>query len=199
MFFKGKKNHAAIGGMNTMKLAIEQDSYLGPAIKWAGFFIILVAIVFSIKPIHDQHIQEAIVDSAILNQKALYVSQMHQEMLLITSIQYEILHASNQQQISQLLKRLSERVSAYLLHYHQFEGIANNSDADMLKQLNANFEQWYQFNKNLLSYANVVSDSGLINTLNRVELAFSQLDSDFEQSQLLIAQLKQNIDSHKGL
>ena len=60
----------------------------------------------------------------------------------------------------------------------------------VLEQFKTGFEQWHEFNQNLLSYANVVADSGFINTLNMIDLAFSQFESSTNESQQLVAQLK---------
>ena len=126
-------------------------------------------------------------------QKASLISQMHNEMLLITRSHLQIMHASNEKQIKDHLWKLSGLVSDYLIHYHQLEKIVDNTDDGILEKFNTGFEQWHEFNQNLLSYANVVADSDFINTLNMIDLAFSQFDSNTDESLQTIAQLKQDI------
>ena len=90
-------------------------------------------------------------------------------------------------------------ISDYLIHYHQLEGISDDSDTNLLVQFRTGFNQWYSLNKNLLNYANVVADSGFINTLSMIDLTFSQFDRDTDETLLLIAQLKQGIELEGGV
>lgn len=132
-------------------------------------------------------------------QKASLITQMHNEMLLITRSHLQIMHANNEKQIKDQLWKLSGLVSDYLIHYHQLEQIVDDSDKKILEQFKTGFEQWHEFNQNLLSYANVVADSDFITTLNMIGLAFSQFESNSSESLQLVAQLKQDISSDKAL
>jgi hypothetical protein len=176
--------------MNTMELTINQDNYVRAIIKWTSLFIFLTLCVVTINAFHQDRVQKLMADAELLGQKSFLVSQMHKEMLSISRTQLQILHASSEQQVRKNLWRLSELVSEHLVHYHQLKEIADESDADLLMRFRIGFDQWHDFNKNLLAYANVVSDSGFINTLNKVDLAFSQFDNDSAEKQLLITQLK---------
>ncbi len=130
-------------------------------------------------------------------QKASLITQMHNEMLLITRTHLQIMHASNEKQIKDQLSKLSGLVSDYLIHYHQLEKIVDNSDEGILEQFKTGFEQWHDYNQSLLSYVNVVADSGFIKTLNRIDLAFSQFDSNTDESIQVIAQLRKDINKGK--
>ena len=187
-------NRAVISDMNTMELDSNQDSYI-KIIKWISVLLLLSCSVFAVKSLYQHQKQTLIAHSALMQQKSSLITQMHKEMLSITRTQYQILHASSQEEVRQLLWSLSEQVSDYLIYYHRFEGIANHADAEILVQLRNGFDQWHGFNKELLAYANVISDSGFINTLNMIDLAFSQFDSDTDEAVLLIAQLKQSMDN----
>jgi hypothetical protein len=185
--------------MNTMEITIKQDSYIRKIIKWTCLSVLLMLFAIAINTLHQDRLQKLATNAALLGQKSFLVSQMHKEMLSISRTQLQILHASNQQQIKENLWHLSELVSDHLVHYHQLKNIADESDADLLMQFKIGFEQWHYFNKDLLVYANVVSDSGFINTLNKVDLAFSQFDSNSDKKQLLITQLKQDSNNDKSL
>ncbi len=182
-----------------MELTINQDNYVRTIIKWTSLFIFLTLCVVAINTFHQDRLQKLTVDAELLGQKSFLVSKMYNEMLSISQTQLQILHASSEQQVIENLWYLSELVSEHLVHYHQLKEIADESDADLLMRFKIGFDQWYDFNKNLLAYANVVSDSGFINTLNKVDLAFSQFDNNSDEKQLLITQLKQNIDNVRGL
>jgi len=130
-------------------------------------------------------------------QKASLITQMHNEMLLITRSHLQLMHASNEKQIKDQLRKLSGLVSDYLVHYHQLEQIVDSSDGQILEQFNTGFEQWHEYNQNILSYANVVADSGFIKTLNRIDLAFSQFNSNTDESIQIIAQLRKDITNGK--
>ncbi len=181
--------------MNTMRLTVNRDSYIGKMMKWTGLFILLTLCVLAINSFHQQQLKKLLVSSQLLNQKSVLVYQMHNEMLLMSQTQLMILHASNQDEVRQSLWRLSDQVSDYLLHYHKLESIADNTDFETLIKFRTGFEQWHSFNKDLLGYANIVSDTNFINTLNMVDLAFSQFESNSDEAVLLIAQLKQNFDN----
>ncbi|GEM_PF-2762723 len=171
-----------------MESIIKQDRYIGALIKWGCLLVCLSACVFSINTLHQQKLQKLAMQSELLLQKASIITQLHEEMLTITRNQYLILHASDHEQVRQLISNLSVQVTDYLLHYHQLEQIAESSDADLLKQYKFGFKQWHKFNQDLLAYANVVADAGIINSLNMVSLAFTQLDSEPDKPLLLITQ-----------
>lgn len=181
--------------MNTMRSTVNRDNYIGKIMKWTSLFILLTLSVLAINSFHQQQLKKLLVSSQLLEQKSILVYQMHNEMLLMSQTQLMILHASNQDEVRQSLWRLSEQVSDYLLHYHQLEAIADNTDFETLTKFRTGFEQWHSFNKDLLGYANIVSDTNFINTLNMVDLAFSQFESNSDEAALLIAQLKQNFDN----
>jgi hypothetical protein len=143
-----------------------------------------------INTFHQDKLKELAINSALFKQKSFLVSQMHSEMLSISRTQLQVLHSSSEQQAKENLWQLSELVSDHLAHYHQLKNITDDSDAELLMRFRFGFEQWHDFNENLLGYANVISDSGFINTLNKVDLAFSQFDSNSDKKQLLITQLK---------
>ncbi len=176
--------------MNTIELTIRQDSYVGTVMKWTSMFIFLLICGIGINTLHQQQMQKLLTSSNQLKQKSFLVSQMHDEMLSMSRTQLQILHASSDQQVKTYLRHLSELVSDHLIHYYQLKKIADDSDANLLMQFKIGFEQWHDFNENLLSYANIVSDSDFINTLKMVDMAFSQLDQDPEKTLLLISQLK---------
>lgn len=182
-----------------MEHTFNQDSYTRTVIKWTSLFIFFAVLAISARSIHHHQLQKLSLGSESFNQKASLITKMHSEMLSMTRTQYQILHASDQSEVKQLLWSLSEQVSAYLVHYHQLEGIADDSDTEILMQFRTGFEQWHGFNKNLLGYANVISDSGFISTLNMIDLAFSQFDSNPDEALLLIAQLKQHVDYQEGV
>jgi hypothetical protein len=176
--------------MNTMELTINQDSYTGATIKWACLFIFLTLCAIGINTLHQDQLQKLMASSELLKQKSFLLSQMHDEMLSISHTQLQILHATNEQQVKENLRHLSELVTDHLVHYYQLKNIVDESDAELLMQFRTGFEQWHDFNETLLGYANVIADSGFINTLNMVDLAFSQLDSDADETLLLISQLR---------
>lgn len=176
--------------MNTMELTMNQDSYIGTTIKWTCLFILLTLCAIGINTLHQNQLQKLMTSSALLKQKSFLVSQMHNEMLSISHTQLQILHASNEQQVKENLRHLSELVTDHLFHYYQLKNIADESDAELLMRFRIGFDQWHNFNEDLLGYANVVADTGFINTLNMVDLAFSQLDSDADETLLLISQLR---------
>lgn len=180
-----------------MELAYKQDSYLKTISKWGALAICLYLCAIGIKTIHSYQLNKIITFNMASVQKASLITQMHNEMLLITRSHLQIMHASNEKQIKDHLWKLSGLVSDYLIHYHQLEKIIDNSDDGILEQFNTGFEQWHEFNQNLLRYANVVSDSDFINTLNRIDLAFSQFDSNTDESLQIIAQLRQDINKEK--
>lgn len=181
-----------------MEMAIKRGSGTGSIVKWTGLFILWAFFASAILSFHQQQLQKLKADSELLNQKSFLISQMHDEMLLISRLQLQILHASNYQQVKEKLMRLSDLVSDHLLHYHQLKSIADVTDVDLLEQYKLGLDRWYGFNKDLLAYANVVSDSSFINTLNKIDLAFSQFDDDNNEALLLIAQTKQ-VNNSKGL
>lgn len=184
--------------MKTMEIENYRDSYNGALIKWTGLFIFMALFAVGINTMHQQQIQKLKTESEFIKHKSYLVSQMHDEMLLISRAQLQILHASNHQQVKENLLRLSELVSNHLVHYHQLKSMADETDVDLLEQYKFGLDKWYGFNKDLLAYANVVSDSSFINTLNKIDLAFSQFDNDNNEALLLIAQTKQD-NSSKGL
>lgn len=170
--------------MNTMEL-INQDSYVGTIIKWTSLFISLVLCATSMNTLRQQELQKLTADMDLLNQKSSLIFQMHQEMLSMSRMQLQILHASNEEEVRKNLKNLSQLISDHLIHYHQLQSITSESDAPILMRFRIAFEQWHGFNRNLLAYANVVSDTGFINTLNKVDLAFPQFDSSSDEKRLL--------------
>lgn len=191
--------HAVIYGMDTMELRNRQESYGKLLIKGMTLIVVLAVLMPGIKSVHEDYLNSLTINSDFLNKKSFLITQMHQEMLSITRTQYEILHASNHGQVRQLLLSLSNGVSDYLGHYHQFEEIYGSTDTEILNQFNTSFRRWYSFNKDLLYYANVVSDADFINTLNKIDLAFGQFDTDPNEALLLIAGLRKDVNSYKGL
>lgn len=186
-----------------MELTLNKDAHVRTIIKWTCVFIILTLCVMGINNLHQAYVQEikakANANAILINQKTFLIIQMHKEMLTISRTQLQILHASSEQEVRDHLWRLSELVSDHLVHYHQLKNITDESDSDLLMQFRSGFDQWHGFNKSLLAYANVVADSGFINILNKVDLAFSQLDSDTDERQVLITQLNQSVNNTKGL
>lgn len=176
--------------MNTMRLTVNQDSNIGAIMKWACLSILLTLCLLGINSLHQQQLQKLIINSELLKQKSFLVSKMHGEMLSISRMQLQILQASNEQQVKKDLRQLSELLADHLLHYYQLKNIADDSDVELLEKYKVGFKQWHDFNEDLLAYAKVISDSGFINTLNMVDLAFSQLDQDTDKTLLLISQLK---------
>jgi hypothetical protein len=182
-----------------MELAYKQDSLLKTISKWTALAICLYLCAIGLKTFHSYQLHKIISVNMASVQKASLITQMHNEMLLITRSHLQIMHASNEKQIKDQLWKLSGLISDYLIHYHQLEKIVDSSDEGILEQFNTGFEQWHEFNQNLLSYANVVADSDFINTLNMIDLAFSQFESNTDESLQLMAQLKQDISSDKVL
>jgi hypothetical protein len=199
VFAKGIIKDAAISLMKAIDITIHKNPDAGIVIKLTFLFIFLTLSVMGMNTLYQEQREKLAAKSELLNQKSSLVVQMHKEMLSISSTQLQILHASSEQQVKENLWQLSQLVSDHLIHYHQLENIVDESDAHILMQFRIGFDQWNGFNKNLLSYANVVSDSGFINTLNKVNLAFSQFDSSSDERQLLITQLKQDINNEQGL
>lgn len=159
-----------------LEMTVNRGSGSRSIVKWTGLFIWWAFFVSAMLTFHQQQLQKLKVDSELLSQKSFLVSQMHDEMLLISRLQLQILHASNHQQVKEKLMRLSDLVSDHLFHYHQLKSIADDSDVDLLNKFKLGFEKWRDFNEDLLIYANSVSDSGFINILNKVDMAISQLD-----------------------
>jgi hypothetical protein len=176
--------------MNTMELTINRDSYIEKIIKWTCLFIFLTLCGIGIIKLHQEQLQKLAASSALLKQKSYLVSRMHDEMLSISRTQLLILHASHEDQVRTNLKHLAELVSDHLVHYYQLKKIADESDAELLMKFRMGFEKWHNFNEDLLGYANVIADSGFINTLNMVDMAFSQLDQDADEALLLVSQLR---------
>jgi hypothetical protein len=182
-----------------MEIAYNQDSFIQKLTKWTVLGICIYLSVIGLSTFHSYQVQKIASNNMVTMQKSSLISQMHNEMLLITRTQLQILHASNESEVRKLLWILSELVSDYLIHYQQLEGIADGSDTDLLAQFRTGFDQWHSFNKNLLAYANVVADSDFINTLNIIDMAFSQLDRDSNETLLLIAQLKDHSTNTNSL
>lgn len=182
-----------------MAFAYKQDNLTGTLAKWfaLGIFISLSIIVLS--TFHSSQLHKLNLSNQLSMQKSSLITQLHSEMLLITRTQLQILHASSEQEARAQLWKLSELVSEYLIHYHQLEGLSDSSDAVLLTQFRRGFEQWHSLNKSLLNYANVVADTGFINTLNRIDLAFSQFDNTTGKTLQLIAQLRQDVDHENEL
>ena len=176
--------------MNTMEFTMKQDSYIATITKWTFLLIFLTFCITGINTLHQKQLQKLVINSELLKQKSFLVSQMHDEMLSISRTQLQILHASSEQQVKKDLRQLSELVMDHLVHYYQLKNIADESDADLLMQFRIGFDKWHNFNQDLLGYANVIADSGFINTLNMVDMAFSQLDQDSDKALLLISQLR---------
>jgi hypothetical protein len=183
--------------MDKRESGFNQNNVRNVIIRWTAMFMLFSLCVFSALSIHQEQLKKLAVNSELLTQKSSLITQLHKDMLSVTKTQYQILHASNQQEVKQRLVTLSGQVSDYLTHYYQFEQISDSSDTLLLIQFKAGFSKWYQYNKELLSYANSVSDSGFINTLNMVDFAFSRLDTD--EAFLIIAQQKQAVDDVKGI
>ncbi|GJM05668.1 MAG: hypothetical protein DHS20C09_16640 [marine bacterium B5-7] len=180
-----------------MELAYKQGGFLTTFSKWTALIICLYFCAIGLKTFHHNQMHKITTTNTVSLQKASLITQMHNEMLLITRSHLQIMQASNEQQIREQLWRLSGLVSDYLIHYHELEQIIDNSDERVLRQFKTGFTQWYEFNKDLLSYANVVADSGFINTLNMIDLAFSKFDSNSEETLHLIAQLKKSSDNNE--
>jgi len=176
-----------------MGLTRKKDSFFD-VIKWIGFFIFLFLCVMGINTLHQQQLQNLKTSSLLLKQKSFLVSQMHEEMLSMSRIQLQIFQASDYQQVKDNLQQLSKLVSNHLVHYHQLNNIADESDTDLLMQFRISFEKWHSFNENLLTYGNVVSDSGFIHILNKVDLAFSQIDLNPDDAIQIIAEFRRDTD-----
>lgn len=176
--------------MYTTQLTLNHDRHIWTSIKWTALFFVLILCITSIINLHNNQIQKLEAQSEILNQKSFLVSKMHEDMLSISRMQLQILHARNEQQVKNNLRQLSELISTQLFNYYQLKNIANESDTDLLVRFKSAFEKWHDFNENLLSYANVISDIDFINTLNKVDMAFSQFDQNDDAGLLLISQLK---------
>ncbi len=146
--------------------------------------------LIGIKSLYNLHKLALIAQSELLKEKSNLTTEMHIEMLSITRTQYEILHSSSHDEVRQSLSSLSNQVSNYLMNYHQLKDLADSSDIEILAQFNRSFNQWHDYNKTLLNYANVVSDVGFIDTLKRIDMAFSQFEMDSSDAILLIAELK---------
>ena len=171
------------------EIAINRGIYRTAVLKWTGLFIFLTLCLSSLHSFHQHHMQTLKIESERLNQKSYLVKQLHNEMLLITRAQLNLLHASNHTQVKHTLSELSTLISNHLVHYYELKNIADDSDTELLMKFKAGFEKWQLFNEDLLSYANRVSDSEFINTLNKVDMAISQLDEN--ETLLLISQLKE--------
>jgi len=176
--------------MNTTKAKIRQDNYIGTLFKWTCLSLFFMLCAMLINTLHQDQLQKLTVNSDLFKQKSFLISEMYNEMLSISRMQLEILHSSSEQQIRENLWQLSELVSDHLVHYHQLKSITDESDTELLMSYQISFDKWHGFNNDLLDYANIVSDSGFINILNKVDLAFSQLDSDVDEKLLLVTQLK---------
>ena len=176
--------------MNMMEITINRDSSINAIIKWTGLFVFLTFCASGLISLHQYQSEKLIFESELLKQKSLLVTQMHNEMLLISRTQLELLHASNEQQVKTKLVSLSALIADHLIHYHQLKKIADESDTVLLNKFKLGFEKWQGFNQDLLTYATIISDPGFIYTLNKVDLAISQLDEN--ETQLLITQLKNN-------
>ena len=177
------------------ELAINRDRNTQAMIKWTAMFMFLTLSTWAIFYLHQTHSQKLQAESQLLHQKSYLVSKMHNQMLNISRTQLELLHASNQHEVKTKLSVLTTLVSEHLVHYYQLRNIADENDADMLRKFKAGFDKWQGFNESLLTYANVISDSGFINTLNKVDLAISQLDEDSDKALLLISQIQQSEDN----
>lgn len=186
---KESAHMAVISVMNTIAIPLRKDKYV-EVMKWTGLFIVLLLCATAIFSVHQQQLQKLMAETDLLNKKTHLVSKMHDEMLLITSVQLQILHASSEQQVKLKLQYLSELISNHLINYHQLKAIADESDAELLSKFKISFDKWQVYNQDLISYANAVSDSGFINTLNKVNLTFSQLNEEENDTLLLITQLK---------
>lgn len=182
-----------------MELAYKQGCFIKMFARWIAFGVCIYLSVFGLKAYHSYQIQITSSSNLAAIQKSSLITQMHNKMLSITRIQLQILHASNEHETREQIWKISELISDYLVHYHQFQDITESSDTILLTQFKRGFDQWHSFNKNLLSYAHFVSYSGFNNTLNRIDLAFSQFDNKSEEVLLLIAQMKQDVDILEGL
>lgn len=174
--------------MNMMEITVNQNSFIKVILKWTTLFIFLLSCVYIIFSVHQQHLHSLKAESQLINQKSFLVKQLHNEMLLISRAQLELLHASNETQVKKILSRLSTLISAHLVHYYQLKNITDDSETELLNRFKSGFEKWQAFNQDLLSYASSVSDSAFINTLNKVDMAISQLDED--EALLLVSQLE---------
>ena len=182
-----------------METVIKQDSTIRSVSKWSGFLIIAALCFSTGKFIHDKRMQELKVESLILIEKSALVTEMHRQMLAITRTQFQILHAGSHQEARQLLWQMSDQISDCLLKFHQLEKIADITDTELLAKFRDGFDQWHHFNQNLLNYANVIADSGFINTLGMVNLALSQFDYDIDDKQFVLTQLKRDAGKGKDL
>jgi hypothetical protein len=189
-FSKENPNGFAIGNMKMKGSRAYRQERVAASVKWIGLSTFLLICAIGIIHLHTNQMKKLAIDSEVFNQKSRLISQMHNEMLLISRTQLELLQASNDQQVKNNLRQLSDLVSNHLIHYYQFKKLANESDAELLMRFRIGFQKWYEFNDVLLGYANAISDTSFINTLNKVDLAFSQLDQDDDAALLLISQLK---------
>ena len=171
-----------------MESAYKQGGFLTAFSKWTAFIICLYFCVIGLKIFHHDQMHKITTTNTASLQKAS--TQMHNEMLFITRSQLQIMQASDEKQVRSQLWKLSGLVSDYLIHYHQLEQIIDDRDEKVLEQFKTGFSRWYEFNKDLLNYANVVADSGFINTLNMIDLSFRKLKKEPEESWVFISQLR---------
>jgi hypothetical protein len=175
--------------MNVMELTIKQESFIRTLFKWTLMSVFLTVCAFSINSVHQNQLKKLVSTSDLLKQKSILVSQMHNDMLLISRIQLQILHASSESEVRDKLRRLSNIVTNHLVNYHELKTISSDKDAEILAQFKTSFQKWHEFNKSILGYANIVSDTNFINTLNMIDLAFNQLDSDASEKYVFLSQL----------
>ena len=181
---------AAIESMNGKALTIKQESNFRITIRWISILIFIFVCALALKNLHEQQLQKLTTDSNLLKQKSMLISKMHNQMLSITQTQLQIFHSSSQKQVNDNLRQLSELVTEHLVNYHQLKNIADESDEGLLNHFRSGFEKWHNYNENLLNYANVVSDTGFLNTLSMIRVAFNHIDNDTDDAIQIIAQLK---------
>ena len=174
-----------------MDITTNRNSNTGAVLKWIALFIFLSLCIISMFLFHQSHSKKLISDSELIKQKSFLVTIMHKEMLLISRTQLELLHATNNEQVKSNLSQLTTLISNHLINYYQFKNIADESDAELLSQFKIGFKKWLDLNDKLLVYANSISDVDFINTLNKVDMAISQLDEEKVERLLLISQLEQ--------
>lgn len=182
-----------------MRTKINQNKLIKALSKWMTIFIFLMFCTNAISSFHQQKLQKLKVNSDLINQKSFLVTQMHNEMLLITRAQLRLLHATSETQVKTQLSSLTTLISNHLVNYYQFKNITDESDKELLNKFKFNFEKWRNFNEDILGYANVISDASFLRTLGMIDLAFSQIDSRPDDAGQIIAQLKQNIEKDQEI
>lgn len=179
--------------MSMMEITTNQNGYTRTMLTWVALFIFISVCETVMTSLHDYHTQKIMTDGELIKEKTFLITEMHKEMLLITRTQLELLHATNETHVITKLSDLSSLVSSYLLNYYQFKNVADEYDVGLLNKFKLSFEKWQGFNEGLLTYANIISDSDFINTLNKVDMAINQLDGN--ETLLLISKLEDSANN----